>query len=61
MEQKATPDTPTHAELAAQIPPAPEDEVNDAIVFARKTMRITLLLAVGFVGATVVWIFVLQS
>lgn len=61
MEEKATSDTPTHAELAAQIPPAPADEVNDAIVFARKTMMITLLLAVGFIGAAVVWTFVLQS
>ena len=61
MEEKVSPDIPTHAELAAQIPPAPEDEVNDAIVFARKTLRITLLLAVGFIGAAVVWTFVLQS
>ncbi len=61
MEEKATPDTPTHAELAAQIPPAPDDEVNDAIVFARKTMKVTLALAIGFIGAAVVWTFVLQS
>ena len=61
MEEKATPDTPTHAELAAQIPPAPDDEVNDAVVFARKTLRWTLLLAAGFIGAAVVWTFVLQT
>lgn len=60
MEEKASPDTPTHAELAAEIPPAPADEVNDAIVFARKTLRWTLLLAVGFIGAAVVWTFVLK-
>ncbi len=61
MEEQASPDTPTHAELAAQIPPAPPDDTNDAIVFAKKTMRVTLLLALGFIGAAVVWTFVLQS
>jgi hypothetical protein len=61
MVEKAIPDTPTHAELAAQIPPAPDDEVNDAIVFARKTLWITLGLAIGFIGAAVVWTFVLQT
>ena len=60
MEQNASPDTPTHAELAAQIPPAPPDETNDAIVFAKKTMKNTLILAVLFIGAAVVWTFVMQ-
>ncbi len=61
MEENASPDTPTHAELAAQIPPAPPDEANDAIVFARKTMKVTLLLAFLFIGAAVVWTFVIRS
>ena len=61
MEENGSPDTPTHAELAAQIPPAPPDETNDAIVFARKTMRWTLLLAIGFIGFAVVWTFILRS
>ncbi len=61
MEDNAFPDTPTHAELAAQIPPAPPDETNDAIVFAKKTMGWTLGLAVAFVGIAVVWTFVLRS
>lgn len=60
MEENASPD-PTHAELAAQIPPAPPDETNDAIVFARKTMKVTLLLAFLFIGAAVVWTFVIRS
>ncbi|MXX33417.1 MAG: hypothetical protein F4107_12765 [Gemmatimonadetes bacterium] len=55
MEENATPDTPTHAELAAAIPPAPPDESNDAIVFAKKTMKNTLIIAVLFIGAAVVW------
>ena len=61
MEENASPDTPTHAELAAEIPPAPPDETNDAIVFARKTMKVTLLLAFLFIGAAVVWTFVIRS
>ena len=61
MAENVSQDTPTHAELAAQIPPAPPDETNDAIVFAKKTIRVTLFLAVGFIGAAVVWTFVLQS
>ena len=61
MEENASPDTPTHAELAAQIPPAPPDETNDAIVFARKTMKVTLLLTFLFIGAAVVWTFVIRS
>ncbi len=55
MPQKATPDTPTHAELAAGIPPAPPDETNDAIVFAKNTLKNTLIIAVLFIGAAVVW------
>ncbi len=55
MEENATPDTPTHAELAAAIPPAPPDESNDAIIFAKKTMMNTLLIAVLFIGIAVVW------
>ncbi len=47
---------PTHAELAAAIPPAPPDEENDAIQFAKKTLLWTVILAVGFIGAVVVWI-----
>lgn len=61
MEDNVSSDTPTHAELAAQIPPAPPDETNEAIVFAKKTMGWTLGLAVVFVGIAVVWTFVLQS
>ena len=60
MAENATPNAPTHKELAAAIPPAPPDETNDAIVFAKKTMKIPLLLAVGFIGAAVVWTFLLQ-
>ena len=60
MEPKATPDAPTHSELAAGIPPAPPDETNDAIVFAKKTMKNTLILAVLFIGAAVVWTFWLK-
>ena len=60
-QTNASPDAPTHAELAAQIPPAPPAEANDASGFAKKTMRFTLFLTLGFVGAAVFWIFVLQS
>ncbi|MDE2679572.1 MAG: hypothetical protein F4087_16170 [Gemmatimonadetes bacterium] len=55
MEENQAPDAPTHAELAAAIPPAPPDETNDAIVFAKKTMKNTLIIAVLFIGAAVVW------
>ena len=55
MADNTTPDTPTHAELAAAIPPAPPDESNDAIVFAKQTMKNTLIIAVLFIGAAVVW------
>ena len=55
MAQNPTPDTPTHAELAAAIPPAPPDESNDAIIFAKKTMKNTLIIAVLFIGAAFVW------
>ncbi len=61
MEQNASPDTRLPAELAAQVPPPPPDEANDAIVFAKKTMRSTLILSALFIGAAVVWIFVLHS
>lgn len=55
MEDRATPDTPTHAELASAIPPAPPDEANDAIIFAKKTMKNTLIISVLFIGIAVVW------
>lgn len=45
---------PTHAELAAKVPPAPPDDENEAIQFAKKTLLWTVILAVGFVGAVVV-------
>lgn len=44
----------THAELAAKIPPAPPDEENEAIVFAKKTFRWTVILAVAFIAVAVV-------
>lgn len=44
----------THAELAAQIPPAPPDEENEAIQFAKKTFKWTVILAVGFIAVAVV-------
>ena len=53
-------DKPTHAELAAQIPAAPADDTNEAIIFARKTLRWTFWLAVGFIGSAVVYNFILQ-
>ena len=58
----ATPPTdgPTHAELAAEIPAAPPDETNEAIIFAQKTIRWTVALAIGFVGAAVVYTFIMQ-
>lgn len=48
-----TEDRPTHAELAAKVPPAPPDAENEAIQFAKKTLIWTVLLAVGFVGTVV--------
>lgn len=51
---------PTHAELAAEIPAAAPDETNEAIIFAKKTLRWTLLLAVGFIGAAYVYNFIMQ-
>ena len=51
---------PTHAELAAEIPPAPPDETNEAIIFARKTLVWTFRLAIGFIGAAVVYTFIMQ-
>ena len=50
----------THAELAAEIPAAPPDESNEAIIFAKKTLLITVLLAVGFIGSAYVYNFILQ-
>jgi len=44
----------THAELAAKIPPAPPDEENEASVFAKKTFRWTVILAVAFIAVGVV-------
>ena len=60
MAANAPTDQPTHAELAARIPDAPPDETNEAIIFARKTLRWTVLLAIGFIGAAVVYNFVMQ-
>lgn len=53
-------DGPTHAELAAQIPDAPPDETNEAVIFAQKTLRWTFRLAIGFIGAAVVYTFIMQ-
>ena len=53
-------DRPTHSELAARIPDAPPDETNEAIIFAQKTLRWTVLLAIGFIGAAVVYNFIMQ-
>ena len=60
MAAKPPTDGPTHAELAAQIPDAPSDETNEAIIFARKTLVWTFRLAVGFIGAAVVYTFIMQ-
>ena len=60
MAAKTPADLPTHAELAAEIPAPPPDETNEAIVFARKTLVWTFRLAVGFIGAAVVYTFILQ-
>ena len=60
MAGNPTTDGPTHAELAAQIPDAAPDETNEAIIFAQKTIRWTVLLAIGFVGAAVVYTFIMQ-
>ncbi len=60
MEDNQAPDTPTHAQLAARIPPAPPDETNDAIVFAKKTMKNTLIIAFLFIGLAVAWTFILD-
>ena len=53
-------DGPTHAELAAQIPDAAPDESNEAVIFARKTLRWTFWLAIGFIGAAVVYTHIMQ-
>lgn len=60
MAANPTSDRPTHAELAAEIPAPPPDETNEAIIFARKTLRWTFWLAVGFIGAAVVYNFIMQ-
>ena len=60
MAAKPPTDGPTHAELAAEIPDAPPDETNEAVIFARKTIRWTVLLAIGFIGAAVVYTFIMQ-
>ena len=49
-------DRPTHAQLAAKVPPAPPDAENEAIQFAKKTLLWTVILAVGFVGTVVAMI-----
>lgn len=49
--------SPTHADLAAGIPTAPPDADNDAIIFAKKTLRWTLILTLLFVGIAVYWTF----
>ncbi len=46
---------PTHAELAARIPPPPPDSENESIVFAKKTFRVTFWFVVGFVASAVVY------
>ena len=60
MEAKPSPDTPTHAELAARIPAAPPDATNEAIQFAKKTFFWTFLLAFGFIGGAVVYTYYMQ-
>ena len=60
MAERPPTDGPTHAELAAEIPDAPPDETNEAVIFARKTIRWTVLLAIGFIGAAVVYTFIMQ-
>ncbi len=59
METKTSDHTPTHRELAAKIPSPPPDAENEAILFAKKTFGWTLILAVLFVGAAVVYTFYL--
>lgn len=53
-------DGPTHAELAAGIPDAPPDETNEAVIFARRTLGWTLRLAILFIGAAVVYTFIME-
>ncbi|MCY4398102.1 MAG: hypothetical protein OXE96_02000 [Gemmatimonadetes bacterium] len=60
MAAKPSPDRPTHAELAAQIPDPPPDASNEAIIFARKTLTWTLVLGVLFIGSAVVYNFIMQ-
>ena len=60
MAANPTTDHPTHAELAAEIPPAAPDETNEAVIFAKKTLRWTFWLAIGFIGAAVVYTHIMQ-
>ncbi len=60
MAATPTTDRPTHAELAAEIPPAAPDESNEAVIFARKTLGWTVGLAIGFIVAAVVYTFIMQ-
>ncbi len=60
MVENPAADPPTHAELAASIPDPPPDAENDAILFARKTFRVTAVLSALFIGAAVVYTFVMQ-
>jgi hypothetical protein len=53
-------DRPTHAERAAEIPAAPPDEANEAVIFARKTLVWTFRLILGFIVAAVVYTFIMQ-
>lgn len=46
---------PTHAELAAKVPPPPSDDENESIQFAKKTFQVTVIGVVLFVGAAVVY------
>ena len=60
MVAKPSPDRPTHAELAARIPDPPSDATNEAIIFARKTIKWTFWLAFLFIGSSVVYNFIMQ-
>lgn len=46
---------PTHAELAAKVPPPPADDENESIQFAKKTFHVTVVGVVLFVAAAVVY------
>lgn len=53
-------DRPTHAELAAEIPPAAPDDTNEAVIFAKKTLRWTFWLAIVFIVAAVIYTHIMQ-